>query len=201
MITLKSITKTVLLIVCFSIYESTHAQTTQNSDDIIFWTETYRLQFADFKGAPAQQDTAMQKVNAAKLTHKLGSIKESVDVRVDKQNGKTVFIVNGGMKRNESWIKNNGDTITLRHEQGHFDICEIYARMLRRDLLKAKSLAEAREMFEKASNDEASEQDKYDAENTFQTGGITVEWQANISTRLHELDEYDNNMVTLPFNS
>lgn len=200
MIKLNVIIKMVFVILCFCMFKNTNAQTPVNADDIIFWSKNYRLQFTDFKGAPTQQDTTMQK-NAAMLTHKLGSIKESIDVHVDKQNGKTVFIVNAGMKRNESWIKNDGDTLTLRHEQGHFDICEIYARMLRRDLLKAKSVTEAREMFDNAANAEADEQDKYDADNTFQNGGISAEWGANIASRLNELGQYDNNTVTLPFNN
>ena len=86
----------------------------------------------------------------------------------------------------------------MNHEQGHFDICELYARVLRRDIRKAKSLAEAKDIYEKTIASEESEQDNYDEENTYGSGGITLEWKNKIAGNLKQLDLYKQIVVTLP---
>ena len=99
------------------------------------------------------------------------------------------------MNKSLSWIRNINDTITLKHEQGHFDICEIYARILRREIKKATSVSEAQTIFNNISDEENLEQDKYDSENTFVLGGITAKWKNDINDRLKLLESYKK-----PFN-
>jgi hypothetical protein len=172
------------------------AQTSED-DDILYWTKSQRLAFADFQGRPRREDTALQEASAKMLTHKLGSITKSIDVQYKTGPGKTVFTIQAGMKKGLSWIKNPGDTLSLKHEQGHFDICEIYTRMFRRDIQKAKSLAEAKELFDKATAAEEQEHDRYDRENTFQLGGITKEWSEKIRSRLAQLEAYNQPTVVI----
>lgn len=181
--------------ICF--FNALHSQTIQQNDDILYWTKKHRLTFVDFKGKISLEDTALHEGSTKMLTHKLGAIVKSIDVRLVTERGKTVFTINAGMKKESSWIKDYGDTVSLKHEQGHFDICEIYARILRRDIQKVKSLSEAKEMYDKIATDEESEQDKYDKENTFQLGGITTDWSEKIINRLKELESYHNPIVTL----
>ena len=170
---------------------------TNEEDDILYWTKSQRLTFVDFQGKPGPGDTALREASAKTITHKRGSITKSIDVQYKTERGKTVFTIQAGMKKSLSWIKNPGDSISLRHEQGHFDICEIYTRMFRRDIQKAKSLAEARELFDKATAAEEQEHSHYDRENTFQLGGITKEWSEKIRNRLAQLEAYSQPRVTL----
>lgn len=174
------------------------AFTAQKEDDILFWTENHRLTFDDFQGKPEQSDTTLYESSPNMMTHKLGAIIKSIDVHLSTQRGKTVFTIYAGMQKNQSWIKYPGDSITLSHEQGHFDICEIYARILRRDIQRAKSLSEAKDIYEKVSADEENEQDKYDEENTFQSGGITDAWRDKILNRLKELEAFNKPVITIP---
>lgn len=131
------------------------------------------------------------------LTHKLGAIIKSIDVHLMTERCKTTFTIQAGMKQSLSWIKVYCDTIELKHEQGHFDICEIYVRILRRDIKNAKSLSEAKEIYEMTSADEKTKQDNYEKDNTYQGGGITSDWEEKISNRLKELDAYKNSVIRL----
>ena len=185
-----------LFILGISSYTILPAQTNED-DDILYWTKSQRLSFADFTGSPTREDTILREASAKTLTHKLGSITKSIDVQYKTERGKTVFTIQAGMKKSLSWIKNPDDSVSLRHEQGHFDICEIHTRMLRRDIQKAGSLAEARELFDKATAAEEQEHNHYDRENTFQLGGITKEWSEKIRSRLAQLEAYSQPRVTL----
>jgi hypothetical protein len=173
------------------------SQAVSRGGQTLYWTKNYRLTFADFQGKPEQKDSALYAANDQTAIHRLGTITKSIDVQFRTTRGKTSFIIYAGMKKKLSWIKNDGDTITLQHEQGHFDICEIYARILRREIRKAKSLAEAKRMFDRISDDEEVEHDQFDQENTFQSGGITSDWKAKINDRLKNLELYKNPVVVL----
>lgn len=174
-----------------------NAQTTQKEAKLLSWTNSRSLTFSDFQGKPGVADTALQEASAKAATHKLGEIVKSIKVHFVSARGKTTFTIHAAMKKDESWIKNSNDTITLRHEQGHFDICEIYARTLRRDIGKAKSLSEAKVLFNKTVAAEEREQDAYDSVNTYRLGGITEAWETKISNRLKALERYQNPVVVV----
>lgn len=159
----------------------------------LFWSKQHRLLFSDFKGVPPALDT----VRKEKLynTHKFGVISKSIDVKLMSKAGKTTFTIYAGMNQHDSWIRHGDDSVTLRHEQGHFDICELYARMLRKEIRNAKTLAEAKDLYEKISDAENVEQDAFDGENTFALGGITDKWLALINERLKALEAYESPLV------
>lgn len=190
-----------LLCTLFSllIFFKLFSQVTGNNTDILYWSQNHRLSFDDFKGKPTRNDTTAHEVNPKILTHRLGAIIESIDVHLLTEQNKTIFTIKAGMKQSASWIKDYGDTAELKHEQGHFDICEIYSRILIRDIRKAKSLAEAKEIYEQVSADEDAKQKEYDNENTYQLGGIKPDWEEWISNQLNELKDFWNPEVTLLF--
>lgn len=140
-------------------------------DDILYWTKNKRLSFSDFLGTPGKEDSVIN--HQQKLTHTFGTISKSIDLKYLTKQGKTIFTIYAGMNKKLSWIRNYDDSITLKHEQAHFDICEMYARKLRRDTKKVKSLIEAKDLYNKISEEENEEQDSFDKENTFISGGIT----------------------------
>lgn len=187
--------KVVVSCICFC--TALNSQPVQSDNDILYWTKNSRLTFSDFQGMPSQKDTTFYEASPKILTHKLGSIIKSIDVHLVTESGKTTFTIYAGMKKNLSWIKDYGDTISLKHEQGHFDICEIYTRIFRQEIKNAKSLSEAKAIFDKVSTDEELEQGNYDRDNTFQLGGITKDWSEKIINRLKELEPYSNSVVTL----
>ena len=190
--------KSICVVVYLCLSTTLFAQSKNSTEDLLFWTPDYRLSGEDFKGQIRHEDTLLLARSSETLTHKLGTIITALDVHVKTEWGKTTYTVRAAMNRSRSWIKNEGDTIVLRHEQGHFDICEIYARMLRRDIRKAKSLAEAKAIYNKTMDLEEIEHLAYDRENTYPLGGTTEAWANKIQDRLQQLDTYKKAAVTVP---
>lgn len=86
------------------------------------WSETRRLTWDDFKGAPESENPhhALTAANLA-VDAKCSSNAFSYDV-------KCVFLPE------ESWSKNKKSESLLKHEQLHFDLTEVHARQLRKKL-------------------------------------------------------------------
>jgi hypothetical protein len=168
------------------------------ADDVQYWTEGRRLSFKDFQGLPAQTDTEQQESTSQNTNiHRYGTIVTALDVLVRTEGGKTSFTIRAAMDKKNSWIRKKEDAITLKHEQGHFDIAEIYARMLRRDIRIAKTLKASQIIYNNIMEAENREHDAYDRENTFELGGTTNAWTAKISKRLQQLAAYRQQKVVL----
>ena len=86
-------------------------------DDYIKWQETRKLTWDDFKAEPIKMGNT-----AAMTTTKLG-------FSYNIANGKVTYNIDCRFDKNRSWGLVKNDWI-LKHEQGHFDISEIFARRL-----------------------------------------------------------------------
>ena len=91
----------------------------------IIWIKEIKLKWSDFKGAP-KENTVLAAVSSVGISYK--EISHSID--------KYFFEVNAEFEKNKSWVwvKKASDSI-LVHEQGHFDLAEIYARKMRQGLI------------------------------------------------------------------
>jgi hypothetical protein len=184
-------------LLCLFWFSALLGQTPQRNPDIRFWSTNHPLSFSDFKGLPAKRDTALSDISTQTARHRLGYISTSIHVHYDSKRGKAAFTIRAAMQKGASWIKHRGDTVSMQHEQGHFDICEIYARILRREIRKSKSLKEAKSMFANVTTAEELEHDAFDRENTYGLGGITHEWRIKIAARLKKLEAYSNPVVVV----
>jgi hypothetical protein len=88
------------------------------SQDTLFWKPGYRLTWNDFMGKPDLHSNYLA-LSSAGISYNLFYNSNSIQV-----NAKAFFVKSG------SWRKPAADSILLRHEQGHFDITEIYRRKL-----------------------------------------------------------------------
>jgi hypothetical protein len=168
----------------------------KTGDEIIFLQPGKRLSFSDFKAAGKMGNS----INDTPANiHKFGVIVKGIDVQLVTENNKTIFTIYAGMIPRLSWIKNQGDSITLNHEQGHFDICEIYSGRLRRDIRKVASMAEAKILYNKLSVEEEAEQDIYDKENLYSNGGITPGWRKKIERDLLFLKQFQQPVIEISF--
>jgi hypothetical protein len=85
---------------------------------------------------------------------------------------------------------------TLRHEQTHFDISEVYARRIRRkfaEMYDPCSFSEEalQEFSDKLVRDEAKEQSRYDGEtNHGRTAGTQADWDRQVAAWLDSLSKY-----------
>lgn len=93
------------------------------AQDFIVWQPDVKLKWNDFLAKPAKHDPASALTTSG--IHYHGEIKDS-DV-VD-----TIAAI---FYENRSWVRRRSDRLLL-HEQGHFDITEIYARRLRKRIME-----------------------------------------------------------------
>ena len=102
-----------------------------------------------------------------------------------------------------SWVKVK-DSFLLIHEQGHFDLTEIYARTLRAKLqeLKFSTISQALISVQKACDtilvNLNKEQDIYDQETNHSSNfSRQLWWSQNIKYKLDCLSKYSNDRVYL----
>lgn len=107
------------IFIFFTISFLSHLLFAQNSEESIPWSTTRKLSWKDFKAPPPQNSNA-----AAQTATHLGFSYRVV-------NGKTIFTIVCRFEKNKSWVRVPTEWI-LKHEQGHFDITEIFARKLHR---------------------------------------------------------------------
>jgi len=93
----------------------------QNNENLIPWNSEKRLNWEDFKGNPPAEAT-----NAA-LTS------SSIIINFTYSNESLRYQVSCAFDKNRSWGRIKNDHI-LAHEQGHFDITELHARKLFKNL-------------------------------------------------------------------
>jgi hypothetical protein len=93
------------------------------------------------------------------------------------------------------------DSILLAHEQGHFDISEIYARMLRKntiELINKYSSLDSIQYYINSLFESIDIDDVYDTETNH--GTITTEnerWKIKIEKMLDSLSDYDKPIGTI----
>jgi hypothetical protein len=169
------------------------AATVQNKDEIS-WTADYHLKWDDFKAKVAVGN----KFSA--LTHSgFTASYSSVGNKVD-------FNVQSTMERDKSWVKPEKKTdYLLKHEQGHFDITEIFTRKLRKRLVEKKFKSKTFEseyhsIYENTLKELHSEQEKYDDETEHSIAEKKQEeWNLKITKQLEELDNYKETHYTSTF--
>jgi hypothetical protein len=91
------------------------------SQDVIAWDSATKLTWADFAGTADRSSP----YNAVTISGILFKINPNSDGYSD-----SIIAV---FYRAESWVKGRSES-ALIHEQGHFDISEIFARKLRKRL-------------------------------------------------------------------
>lgn len=170
----------------------------QRAEKLLYWTPA-RLVAADFQGRKRSKDTIFIYRGARSDVHRYGTISTAIDVRVKRTGSTTHYTIRAVMNQNASWIMAGDDPVALRHEQGHFDITEIYTRIMRRELRRARSHKESESIYEAVLAAESAEHTRYDAANTYEKGGITTAWAGLIERRLKDLATYANPVVVRPF--
>lgn len=94
----------------------------------IIWSSNRQLEWADFKGTP--QDFP---VNAVAVSTTNFEIRPEIELVKFKRYVRTKVLARFVCP--SSWVRDEGRTdLILKHEQGHFDITEIFARKMERAL-------------------------------------------------------------------
>jgi hypothetical protein len=132
--------------------------------DTIKWSPDYKLNVDDFK--ELKMDNKGVKYDS--LNYKLRAYSTvTIGYTFKSEKGKTVFDAFALFVRSRSWIKENNESV-VKHEQGHFDITEIYARKLEQAVREMKNIedpsfwASFQKTYQEINGLHLKEQDKYD---------------------------------------
>ena len=114
----------IILSIIFTLYFTTAY--TQTISDTIYWSSCYKLKWKDFQ-SNIDTTSAYGAVSNPIINYKLRATEDTFTIEV------TCFFI-----KSKSWSKfKNSDTLLI-HEQGHFDIAELFARKLRKAFYEYK---------------------------------------------------------------
>jgi hypothetical protein len=156
------------------------------------WSKERRLTWDDFRG-PIRRD--MGEMVAAATFCGFGFETNTIS----KNNPKLKIFVSNTFLTNKSWGRPADMTPeVLVHEQGHFDLCEVYTRMLRRDMNNAVASinvsnleATLNNIYDRIQKEYAVEQERYEHETEH---GLVADaqqnWVNHIDRELTKLDSW-----------
>lgn len=159
------------------------------SENQLVWNADYRLNWSDFRGEPQEEIDAVA-ITASGLSSSF-SARTSSTALVDY----TASVI-AHFYPDKSWYKpEKVNEIVLAHEQLHFDITELNARKLRKNIadsnftLNIKS--EMNHLVDKANRDLEIMQELYDSESDFSMDVVSQKkWQLYVQEELKRLSNY-----------
>lgn len=157
--------------------------------DTLRWVAGTRLTFENFNGTPKDSTLTFDGYHKG-----AGLIREKIVMTMDTVDEKVVFTVFACMDQSGSWIRDKSDSTTLLHEQGHFDLSEWYARVMRKYLAGAKTVEQADWIYRQFTDKKRQEQALYDKDQLGEIG-ISESWKQSIEDRLRKFDKYSNPVV------
>ena len=168
---------TILLTAAFSL-------TTRHDDTSLPWIASRRLTWDDFKSRP-DNNSPNAALTSSKITFKYS---------YDSDKGFT-YNIGCVFEKYSSWGRVKTSYI-LSHEQGHFDIAEIYARKLNK-IIKAYTFnagtaqKEVPAIYQKIMNDLSAMQNQYDSDTDFSRDKEQqAAWTEKINRELYKLNEF-----------
>lgn len=174
--------KNVFFIVCLN-FLSVVLFAQRDIEELVKWNADYKLTWADYKGTPKKEG------NTAAST----STYLVIDYNI--RNNDMSYNIKSFFSKTRSWGLHKTDYI-LSHEQGHFDIAEVYARKLHK---RMKAYKFNRNTYQKDLDkiyqeviDEKSElQNTYDRETRHSINKEKqFEWLKKIEKLLEEYEDY-----------
>jgi hypothetical protein len=157
----------------------------QTPNDLIDWSASRKLKWEDFKGDPDPTSS-----NAA-LTS------SNIKVAFGYNHSQLQYSIQCRFDKNHSWAKMKNDYI-LAHEQGHFDIAELHARLLNKALkeytFKSKTVGEdVNNIYDQIMQQHHNFQLQYDKETDHSRNPATqAEWEKKIRGLLAEYSKYSD---------
>ena len=155
------------------------------NEELIPWNGNQKLTWADYKGKPKENSDAAAST-ATYLGFEFNVGKNGFDYKITCTFSKT-----------KSWGLHKTDYI-LMHEQGHFDIAEIFARKLNKKMSEYKfnnnSFKEdLKEIYQSIAIEKDAFQNQYDEETNHSIKKEKqAEWLKKINDQLKELADFSD---------
>lgn len=166
--------KKILLIIVFFVQQA-KAQTV----DTINWRASYKLKWSDFKRNPDSNST-----NAAMTS-------TTISYRIIKKDTILDVIVTCAFNKPWSWNKYKNNQDVLKHEQGHFDISELFARKFREAVRKKKFKENSGiiVLYSEMMDEKKKYNNLYDNETSYD-GKKQAQWNKKILAEINKLNAY-----------
>lgn len=154
-----------------------------SDDNLIEWNRTRKLKWEDFKGTPNPASTNAALTNSS-ITVEFGYNHKGLTHSIKCRFNKTL-----------SWGRIKNDYI-LNHEQGHFDIAEIHARLLHKALLdysfNANTVSnDVNRIYQDVINKHVETQKMYDQQTNHSIDSASQRiWDEKINGLLKANEEY-----------
>ncbi|WP_345950341.1 DUF922 domain-containing protein [Mucilaginibacter sp. PAMB04274] len=161
------------------------------SCDSIVWRADKKLTWDDFKAVPNANDLAAARTRSNFVR----------EWRVSKNELETKMIC--FFSPCLSWSKNKASERLLRHEQGHFDITELYKRLYYKRIVEATYTPATLQavvtiIYRNITQECGNFQDAYDREtNHSLKEDKQSEWEQKIAALLKDLEAYDREEVSV----
>ena len=178
----------ICLIACGSVVPTTalkkDIKNITNGEDKILWSSNRKLTWNDFQGKPRKNRGSIRaETNGEIITEK-----------TYWENGVPKFEIRCYFLKDKSWTITN-DSLTLQHEQIHFDIYELFTREIRKsfDSLNTKKVVDFDvygNIFSRFLNENDSLNDKYDDEVRFDRLE-QAKWIERVAEELEKLKQYE----------
>jgi Bacterial protein of unknown function (DUF922) len=155
----------------------------EKDEELIDWKASRQLTWNDYKGRPDPGSDA-----AASTTTYLG-----IEYKMDEKG--FTYKIQCRFSITSSWGKSKTDFI-LKHEQGHFDIAEIFARKLNKKMgeyqfNKTTYKNDLKTIYDGITTEKEMFQDLYDSETDHsRKKEKQVEWLKKIEQMLNEMGTY-----------
>jgi hypothetical protein len=126
------------------------------NEELLNWSADRKLRWSDYKASPDPENDA-----AASTTTYLS-------IEYNMKNGEFGYKIESRFSKDLSWGRHKSDYI-LAHEQGHFDIAEIFARKLHKNMQeyvfnKRTYQTDLKKIYQDILDEKEKMQDDYDRE-------------------------------------
>lgn len=161
-----------------------YAKGQDKNEELLAWNPVKKLTWADYKAQPDPRSDA-----AATTTTYLG-----IEYNIDRDGFSYKILCR--FSKDRSWGLHKTDYI-LGHEQGHFDIAEIFARKLHKELgeyrfNKRTYQQDLKNIYERLMREKEETQNQYDRETNHSINRKKQsEWQARIEEMLASYEDYE----------
>lgn len=155
----------------------------QNKEELLDWSASRRLTWADYKAQPNPDSDAAATTTTILI------------VEYNFKNNQFGYVIQSRFSKTRSWGSTKTDYI-LSHEQGHFDIAEVYARKLNKKLSeysfnKKTYRKDLKEIYDEVTGEKEETQNEYDRETRHSINKQRqAEWLRKIAAMLDEYADW-----------
>ncbi|CAN5402917.1 hypothetical protein BH11BAC2_BH11BAC2_14730 [soil metagenome] len=170
---------------------------TQESNEVkIVWSESVRLKSSDFKARTPQHALEKKLKKGHRRSSLEGYIFSGIGFIAEQKGHNITYHIQAFMVPNQSWLRDANSATTLEHEQAHFDITEIYSRLIKKELQHTKSVKQGSKVYHRLFKSLQDQQNAFDADHLGEDG-VNEKWKVRINKDLNRLVQYSNASVVV----